>query len=116
MRLFSGQRAFVTQRLSALVLLAYVAAAALRLAFGVPPSFERWQAWSAQPLGAVALLLLAAALVLHAWVGLRDVVLDYVHPLGLRLAILGATATGLAALAGWVLLILARHALSHTAL
>ncbi len=116
MRLFSGQRAFVAQRLSALVLLAYVAAAALRLAFGAPASFERWQAWSAGPLGAAVLLLLAGALIVHAWVGLRDVVLDYVHPLGLRLALLGAAATGFAALAGWVLLILARHALSHTAL
>lgn len=116
MRLFSGQRAFVAQRLSALVLLAWVAAAALRLAFGAPVSVERWQAWSAGPLGAAVLLLLAAALIVHAWVGLRDVVLDYVHPLGLRLAILGTAATGLVALAGWVLLVLVRHALSHTAL
>lgn len=116
MRLFSGQRAFVLQRLSALLLLAYVAAAALRLAFGAPASFERWQAWSAQPLGATVLLVLAGALIVHAWVGLRDVVLDYVHPLGLRLALLGAAATGLAGLAAWTFLILARHAVSHPAL
>lgn len=116
MKLFSGQRAFVLQRLSALVLLAYVAGGALRLAFGAPASFERWQAWSAQPLGAAVLIVLAVALIMHAWVGLRDVVLDYVHPLGLRLAILGAAATGLVALAGWTLFILARHAVSHTAL
>lgn len=116
MRLFSGQRAFLLQRLSALVLLAYVAAAALRLAFGPAPSFANWQAWSAQPLGSVVLLVLAGALIVHAWVGVRDVVLDYVHPLALRLAVLGATALGLAALAGWTIIILARHALSHTAL
>lgn len=116
MRLFSGQRAFVVQRLSALVLLAYVGAAALRLAFGAPASFERWQAWSAQPLGAAVLIVLAVALIMHAWVGLRDVVLDYVHPLGLRLALLGAAAIGFAGLAGWTLLILTRHAVSHTAL
>ena len=116
MRLFSGQRAFVAQRLSALVLLAYVAGGAVRLAFGMPVSFERWQAWSAQPLGAPVLLLLAGALIVHAWVGLRDVVLDYVHPLGLRLAVLGSAATGLAGLAAWTLFVVVRHALSHTAL
>ncbi|MCC7487089.1 MAG: succinate dehydrogenase, hydrophobic membrane anchor protein [Burkholderiales bacterium] len=115
MRLFSGQRAFVIQRLCALVLLAYVAAAALRLAFGPPASFEHWRAWAARPSGAVLLLLLAGALIAHAWVGLRDVVLDYVHPLALRLAVLGAAATGLAALAAWTLFILARHAISHIA-
>ncbi len=116
MRLFSGQRAFVAQRLSALVLLAFVAAGALRLAFGKAPEFEGWQAWAASPPGAAALLLLAGAVIIHAWVGLRDVVLDYVHPAGLRLALLSTTAVGLAGLAAWTLLIVARHAISHPAL
>ncbi len=111
MRLFSGQRALVLQRLSALVLLAYVAGAALRLALGSPPTFEGWSAWSAQPLGAVLLLVLAGAVIVHAWVGLRDVALDYVRPLGLRLAVLGAAATGLAALAVWTAFIVVAHAL-----
>ncbi len=111
MRLFSGQRAFVLQRLSALVLLAFLAAGALRLAFGAPLSFAQWQAWSAQPLAAAALLVLTVALLLHAWVGIRDVVLDYVHPLALRLTILAIAATGLAGLALWTALILVNHAL-----
>ena len=111
MRLFSGQRAFVLQRLSALVLLAFLAAGALRLAFGAPLSFAQWQAWSAQPLAAAALLVLTVALLLHAWVGIRDVVLDYVHPLGLRLAVLAMAAAGLAGLALWTALILVNHAL-----
>jgi succinate dehydrogenase / fumarate reductase membrane anchor subunit len=116
MRLFSGQRAFVLQRLSALVLLAYAAAVALRLAFGPPATFAAWQAWAAQPFGTVVLVVFAGALIIHAWVGFRDVVLDYIHPLGLRLAVLGAAATGLAALAAWTLVILATHALSHPSL
>lgn len=107
MRLFCGQRAFVAQRLSALVLLAYLAAAALRLAIGPPATFAQWQAWSARPLAAAALLLLAAAMLLHAWVGIRDVVLDYVHPLALRLALLGTAAAGLFALGMWTVLIVA---------
>lgn len=111
MRPFSGQRAFVLQRLSALALLAFLAAAALRLALGAPVTFAQWQAWSAQPSGAAILLLLAAALLAHAWVGLRDVVLDYVHPFALRLIILAITAAGLALLAAWTVLILVSHAL-----
>jgi succinate dehydrogenase / fumarate reductase membrane anchor subunit len=111
MRVFSGQRAFVMQRLTALVLLAYVAGAALRLALGPPVALEQWRAWTARPAGAALLALLAAALLLHAWVGVRDVVLDYVHPLGLRLAVLGAVAAGLVFLGLWTALILATHAL-----
>ncbi|HEX7054261.1 MAG TPA: succinate dehydrogenase, hydrophobic membrane anchor protein [Burkholderiales bacterium] len=111
MRIFGGQRAFVLQRLTALVLLAYAAGAAARLAFGAPVSLEGWRAWAATPAGAALIALLAAALLLHAWVGVRDVVLDYVHPLGLRLALLGAAAAGLLFLGLWTALILVSHAL-----
>jgi succinate dehydrogenase / fumarate reductase, membrane anchor subunit len=110
-RLFSGQRAFVLQRLSALALLAFVAAAALRLAFGAPVTLPQWQAWAAQPGGAAALLVIAAAVVVHAWVGTRDVVLDYVRPLSLRLAVLAVVAAALALLGTWTAIILVRHAL-----
>jgi succinate dehydrogenase / fumarate reductase membrane anchor subunit len=111
MSVLSGQRAFVLQRLTALVLLAYMAGAALRLAFGAPVALEQWRAWAARPTSAALIALLAAALLLHAWVGVRDVVLDYVHPLGARLAVLGAAAAGLAFLGLWTALILASHAL-----
>jgi succinate dehydrogenase / fumarate reductase membrane anchor subunit len=111
MRLFSGQRAFVVQRLSALVLLAVLAAAALRLALGAAPSLGGWRAWAAQPLGAALLLLGGAALFAHAWVGVRDVVLDYVDPLPLRLAVLALAAAGLFILAAWTALIVLKHAL-----
>ena len=111
MRVFSGQRAFVLQRLTALVLLAYVAGALLRLAFGAPVALDAWRAWAARPAGAALIALLASALLLHAWVGVRDVVLDYVHPLGLRLAVLGAAAAALVFLGLWTLLILLSHAL-----
>ena len=111
MRVFSGQRAFVLQRLTALALLAYVAGSALRLAFGAPLALEQWRAWAARPAGAALIGLLAAAVLLHAWVGVRDVVLDYVHPLALRLAVLGAAAAGLVFLGLWTALILVSHAL-----
>lgn len=111
MRLFTGQRAFVVQRLSALAMLAFLAGAALRLAFGTAPTFAQWQAWSAQPLAAAALLVLTAAVLAHAWVGIRDVALDYVRPLALRLAVLAAAAAALAGLGAWVLVVLAAHVL-----
>lgn len=108
----SGHRAFLLQRLSAVVLLGYLFAGALRVAFGPPVTFVQWQAWSAQPLGAAALLALALAVLAHAWVGIRDVVLDYVHLLWLRLSVLGAVAAGLALLALWTVLVLAIHMIS----
>jgi succinate dehydrogenase / fumarate reductase membrane anchor subunit len=111
MRVLTGQRAFLAQRISALVLLAFVAAAAARLAFGSPVTLAQWQAWAAQPFAAAALLVLAAALFAHAWVGIRDVLLDYVRPFALRLSLLAAVAAGLLFLAAWSALILVSHAL-----
>lgn len=111
MRIFSGQRAFVLQRISALVLLACLTAMALRLAIGPPVTFAQWQTWMAQPLAASALLLVAAALFMHAWVGIRDVVLDYVQPLALRLTVMSLAAAGLLVLAAWTGFIVLAHAL-----
>ena len=111
MRIFSGQRAFVLQRISALELLAYLTATALRLATGPEVTFVQWRTWIAQPLAASALLLVAAALFLHAWVGIRDVVLDYVQPLALRLTVMTLAAAGLLVLAAWTGFIVLTHAL-----
>jgi succinate dehydrogenase / fumarate reductase membrane anchor subunit len=112
MKRWPGHQAFVLQRLSALVLLAAVAAGAMRIAFGPPVTFVQWQAWSAQPFGAGALLVLAMAVLVHAWVGVRDVILDYIHPIRLRLAVLVALAVGLVLLALWTIVIVATHAMS----
>jgi len=94
-------------------MLAYLVALALRLAFGPQVTFTQWQAWSARPLAATVLVTLALALFAHAWVGIRDVVLDYVRPLGLRLVLLGGVATGLAVLALWITLIFVHHMNGH---
>jgi succinate dehydrogenase / fumarate reductase, membrane anchor subunit len=112
MKPFSGHRAFLLQRLSAVVLLACLAAAAVRVAFGPAVTFAQWQAWSAHPLGAAALLLPAMAVLAHAWVGIRDVILDYIHPVRLRLAVLAAVAAGLVLLALWTTVIVVAHVIS----
>ena len=112
MKRWPGHRAFLIQRLSALVLLAGLAVGAMRIAFGPPVTFVQWQAWSAQPIGAGALVVLAMAVFVHTWVGVRDVILDYIHAIKLRRAVLGAVAAGLVLLALWTIVIVATHVIS----
>jgi succinate dehydrogenase, hydrophobic membrane anchor protein len=50
----------------------------------------------------VAFGLFALALLLHAWIGVRDVILDYVKPPALRLALLAAVALFLLANGLWL--------------
>jgi succinate dehydrogenase / fumarate reductase membrane anchor subunit len=88
-------------------MLLFLVFALARLVLDAPSSYESWRRWVGGDAMRVATLLFFAALLLHAWVGLRDVVLDYVHPLALRLAVLGVIAAGLAALGARVGLVLA---------
>ena len=47
-----------------------------------------------------------AALLAHAWVGVRDVVMDYVHPVALRLLVLSLLVLYFTGLGVWVARIL----------
>jgi succinate dehydrogenase / fumarate reductase membrane anchor subunit len=56
----------------------------------------------------IATLLFAASLAWHAWVGVRDILMDYVKHDGLRLALQVATVLLLAGYVGWAIEILWR--------
>lgn len=102
----SGMRAWLVQRLSALYLLCFlVFILATLTTVHAPWSYASWRAWVLSPGGSTGILLFFAALLLHVWVGLRDVILDYVHPLALRIGALCCLAVGELAIAAWVLAI-----------
>lgn len=106
-----GVRAWLLQRISALYMLIYFIAAAAWLAVASPRGYEEWRAFIARPLIASATFGFVAALLLHAWVGVRDVVMDYIKPWTLRFWLLTTWALVLlfmAFWAAWVLTIGAR--------
>ena len=47
-------------------------------------------------------------LLYHAWVGMRDIWMDYVKPVGVRLALQVATIVWLVGCAGWAIQVLWR--------
>lgn len=105
---FTGLRAWWVQRLSAVYLLFFILF--LLYSFSRQPlqAFPQWHAWMARPSMSLASLVFFAALVGHMWVGLRDVLLDYGRPAGVRHVLLAAVATGLLGFAVWLLWILLR--------
>ncbi len=107
MRLFDGQRAWVIQRISALLLLVLIVLATLALPFAAPPDFSAWRDFAGGVLGGPLIALLFGALCAHAWVGMRDIVLDYVQPRGLRFFVLSLIAVVLLGVLVRVLLSLA---------
>lgn len=114
MRQLSGQRAWLLQRFSALLLLAAVLAALLYLLAAPRPDWQQWRAFVGHPLGSICVLALACALAAHAWVGMRDVLLDYVHHTALRLILLALSAGAIAVTLLRILLIVAQAALVPT--
>jgi len=69
-------------------------------------SFEVWRAWVAHPAANIALLLFVFSLLMHAWVGGRDVVIDYVKSAAIRYVLLIVFALALIILGLWSLRIL----------
>lgn len=59
-----------------------------------------------QPGMSIAIVVFFAALLSHMWVGLRDVLLDYARPAGLRSFLLGVLGIGLLGTAAWVVWLL----------
>jgi len=101
-----GLRAWLLQRVSAVYLAGFFIFLLLHFALDPHPDYASWRAWIAQPLVAIAFAGFVLALLVHAWVGLRDVVLDYIHALALRMLTLMLIAFLLIATAFWALRVL----------
>jgi succinate dehydrogenase / fumarate reductase membrane anchor subunit len=89
----SGLRAWTIQRISAIYIALFtIVVFAAVLINGVPASHAEWKALLASPFINLAIMTFIVALLLHAWVGARDVIVDYVHPLGARFTVLALAA------------------------
>lgn len=101
-RKLSGLQAWVIQRVSAVYIAVFIVAGSLGLLIqGTPENYQAWRQLWAMPLFNVAVSLFITALLLHAWVGVRDIVLDYVHPPALRFAVLSLLIAVLLGYALW---------------
>ncbi len=101
-----GLRAWLLQRITAIYLGVYLVYLLVYFWLHPRPDYAQWRDWFAQPLVAIGSAGFFLALLLHGWVGVRDVILDYVHHLGLRLVILVMIAVLLIACGLWTVRIL----------
>jgi len=82
-----GLRDWLIQRITALVLTAFVLLVAGGLAIAGRLDYEAWSAVFAPVPVKLASVLAIVALCYHAWIGVRDIWMDYVKPAGWRLAL-----------------------------
>ena len=63
--------------------------------------YAGWHSWLADPLVNLATGLFVLSLLVHAWVGIRDIIIDYVHGFALRFVFLTVIIATLLILAVW---------------
>lgn len=102
-----GLRDWLAQRVTALAMAVYTIVLVLALGRG-PLSYASWKGLFAQGWMRVATFVFVASVLIHAWVGMRNIFMDYVHHTGVRLVLQFATILWLFALAGWAMQILWR--------
>ena len=78
---------WLLQRLTAVVMALYTIGFAACLLIRPPATYGDWNALFSGSFVRLATMFFVAALLYHAWVGMRDIVMDYVKPAGLRLVL-----------------------------
>lgn len=104
-RASSGLRSWLAQRLTAIYILVFLVVFVFVWG-GETITFESWRAWVAHPAANIALMLLVFALLMHAWIGGRDVVIDYIQSVAARYVLLIVFALGLFVMGLWTMRIL----------
>ena len=103
-----GLRDWLAQRITAVIMAAYSVILAVMFFFGAPINYGVWTNLFAQGWMRVATLLFALSLAWHAWVGMRDILMDYIKPTALRLSMEISVLIVLALYLGWTVQVLWR--------
>lgn len=102
----TGLRIWLIQRLSAVYMLLFVVCFGIYFAVCTPTSYLEWRTMMANNFVGITTTLFFLSLLTHAWVGMRDVIMDYIHIDSIRLALLTGVGFALLGTAIWIMKIL----------
>lgn len=103
-----GLRDWLAQRITAVILAVYTLWLLVELLMMPELTYGNWAGLFGSIHMKVLTLLALVALAWHAWIGVRDIFMDYIKPTGLRLLLQVATIVALAAYVVWAVTILWR--------
>ena len=103
-----GLRDWMAQRATSMLMAIFTVVVVAQVLFGGPLDYYRWAAiFSAQWMKVLTFVVIVSLMV-HVWVGMRDIWMDYVKPVVARLALDVATIAWLVGCAGWAIQVLWR--------
>lgn len=103
-----GLRDWLAQRITAIVMAVYSLIVLVLLLREKSFTYGLWKGLFTQGWMRIATLLFVVSLAWHAWVGVRDILMDYIKHDGLRLALQVLTVLLLAGYVAWAIEILWR--------
>ena len=103
-----GLRDWLAQRATSIVMALFTVAVIVQVLLPGPLDYYRWSAIFSRQWMKVLTFVVIVSLLYHAWVGMRDIWMDYIKPVGLRLALDIATIVWLVGCAGWAVQVLWR--------
>lgn len=101
-----GLKDWLLQRLTAVVMAAYTVLLLAILLWNGGIDYALWRALFGSAGFGLATFLFMVALLYHAWIGVRDIYMDYIKPVGVRLALEFVSVAVLIAYLGWTIQIL----------
>ncbi len=101
-----GLRDWLVQRITAIVMAIYTGLFLATVLICSPTNFEEWGALFAPQWMRLASLVFFLSLFWHAWIGMRDILMDYIKPTGARLGLQVVVILMLVAYTAWAVQIL----------
>ena len=103
-----GMRDWLSQRVTAVLMAVYTVVLLVQVLMPGRLDYYRWSAIFSAQWMKVLTFVIVVAFAWHAWVGVRDIWMDYVKPVALRLALQVLTIVWLVGCAGWAVQVLWR--------
>ncbi len=103
-----GLRDWLSQRITAALMALFTLALVVQVLLPGEMGYDKWAGIFSRQWMKVLTFVVIVSLLTHVWVGMRDVWMDYVKPVGVRLVLQVFTIAWLVGCAGWAIQVLWR--------
>jgi succinate dehydrogenase / fumarate reductase membrane anchor subunit len=103
-----GMRDWLSQRVTACLMALFTVVLLVQVLMPGPLGYDRWAGIFAAQWMKLLTEVVVVALAWHVWVGVRDILMDYVKPVGTRLVLQVLTIVWLVGCVGWAIQVLWR--------
>ena len=103
-----GLRDWLSQRVTAALMALFTLAVIVQVLLPGEMGYDKWAGIFSRQWMKVLTFVVIVSLLMHVWVGMRDILMDYVKPVFVRIVLDVATLAWLVGCAGWAVQVLWR--------